>query len=159
MQDQLDQISAAEKAVFKNALAGAIYLELKSRPRRFSELESIIACSTNSLSRNLRKGKEIGVWEDSGGHYRLTSTGEALPEIIAVHAKLQQDHEVVYKGTEYTHMDVTGGSSGVIDTEGSDGAVLFLTENYKQASDSETTAVESAAELLEWFNPETFSNI
>lgn len=159
MQDQLDQLSVAEKAVFKNALAGAIYLELMSRPRRFSELESLIGCSTNSLSRNLKKGKEIGVWENSGEHYRLTSKGEALPEVIAVHAKLQQEHEVVYKGTEYTHMDTTGGSSAVIDIKGSDGPVIFLTENYKEASNSETTEGKSAVELLEWFNPEMFSDI
>lgn len=158
MRDQLDQISDAEKAVFKSAIAGAIYLKLKSHPRRFSELEDTIGSSPNSLTKNLNKGREIGVWEKSDGRYRLTSRGANLPELISVHAKLQQEHEIVYNGTRYNHIDVPNGESRVINGIGIGGSGFRLTEQYHKTRDLENTEIESAEELLAWFNPEIFSN-
>lgn len=153
MQDQLDQISDAEKALFKNAVAGAIYLELKSHPRRFGELESTIGCSPNSLDKNLNKGRKVGVWEKCGKYYRLTENGDDLPEIISVHAKLQQDHELVYKGTTYKHMNVEGGSSTVIDRVSTDSDGFTFTEKYSEVIGSMTEQLDSKEDLLEWFNP------
>ena len=156
MQDQLDQISAAERAVFKFEIAGAIYLKLKSQPRRYKELESTISCWSNSLDNNLKKGIEIGVWEKSGKHYCLTNKGKNLPDIIAVHAKLQQEHEIVYKGTKCTHANVEGGTSQVIAVERKENVAFTWSADYSEVIQSHTTKVDSVKGLFEWFNPKLF---
>lgn len=148
MQDQLEQISDAEEALFKSRLAGAIYLELKSRPHKFSELQSNIECSPNSLTTNLDKGKEVGVWEKSSDHYRLTSRGKELPEAIAIHAKLQQCVKVEYRGTTYHHADVPSGISHV--THETSGTVFVFDKQFSDVDLPEDTPAE---ELLNWFNP------
>jgi DNA-binding HxlR family transcriptional regulator len=154
MQEQLEQISDAERAVFKNKIAGRIYLELKSRPRKFSELKLTIGCSSNSLTANLNKGRQIGVWEKSGDQYRLASRGKDLPDIIAVHAKLQYGATIEYRGQTLQHANARGGSSIV--TDATNGGIVF--EFDERYSDVEIPEGIHREAVMTWFHSSEFSD-
>lgn len=145
MLERLNDLDCELRQLFRKRIASEVYLKLKRKPMTYGEIRNSIGCSDNSLTNRLKEGKRKGVWVSENGYYKLTHSGEQLPEAVAIHAVAQRDGSIEFKGDQYQHANVAGSTSMVMRI-GESGAGARI--DREQCEDEEPKNPDP----VEWFN-------